>query len=52
MSRSYFYQTLTSDHAKICKKIALHPVDLKLGNVIGYKISQSLAEFHCAGLNI
>ena len=33
MSRSYFYQTLTSDHAKIRKKFALNPVDLKLGNV-------------------
>ena len=51
MNLTYFYQTLTSDHAKIRKKIALHPVDLKLGNVIGKEISQSLADFYRAGLN-
>ena len=45
-------QTLTSDHAKIRKKFALHPVDLKLGRMIGYEISQSLAEFRYAGLNM
>ena len=35
---------------KLVKKIALHPVDLKLGSMIGYEISQSLAEFRHAGL--
>ena len=47
MSGCYFYQTLTSDHAKVRKKISLHSVDLKLGNVIYWKITQSLDEFHC-----
>ena len=35
-----------------CKKIALHPFDLKLGSVTVYEISQSLGQFHRAGLDI
>ena len=46
LSTPYFHQTLTSDQAKIRTEIVLHAVDLKLGNVTGYEISQSLAEFH------
>ena len=34
------------------EKIALHPFDLKLGSVTVDEISQSLAQFHRAGLDI
>ena len=48
LNRQPVNQTRTSDHAKI----ALHPFDLKLGRVTVHEISQSLAQFHRAGLDI
>ena len=46
------YRSFMNDWTEIHKKIVLHLVDLKLGNVIVYKITQSLIEFYYVSFSL